>query len=72
MRPIKYIDGSNGIIRLPAELWRAFYDAALYMDYPSVQECFIDYLNRGFAVFKTLDFVTIVTLLESGGTGFGA
>ena len=64
MRPIKYTDGSNGIVRLPASLWRAFYEAALYMDYPSVQECFIDFLNRKFTVYDNLDFVMIVELLE--------
>ena len=68
---ILYTDGSNGIIRLPPDLWRAFYEAALYLDYPSVQECFSEYLKRGFAAFASLDFVTIVELIESDETGYG-
>lgn len=64
MRPIKYTDGSNGIVRLPAKLWLAFYEAARYMDYPSVQECFIAFLDAGFSVRNELDFVKIVNCME--------
>lgn len=71
MRPIKYTDGSNGIVRLPAELWRAFYEAAMYMDYPSVQECFIDFLTRGFVIHAGMDFVGIVNCLERSAATTG-
>ncbi len=65
MRPIKYTDGSNGIVRLTPPLWRAFYEAAQYMEYPSVQDCFIDYIQCGFSVRRDTDFVEIVTSMEN-------
>lgn len=62
---IKYTDGSNGIVRLPPELWKAFYDAAIYLDYASVQDCFIDYLKMNFPVFNSLDWASIVERIEA-------
>jgi len=64
VRPIKYTDGSNGVVRLPEKLWVAFYEAAQYMEYDSVQECFIDYLDAGYSVDASLSFVDIVYALE--------
>jgi len=61
---IVYTDGSNGIVRLPPHLWRAFYEAAQYCEYPSVQDCFIDYLTRGFAVTLDLDWSMVATRLQ--------
>jgi hypothetical protein len=61
---IIYTDGSNGIVRLPPLIWRAFYEAALYLEIDSVQECFLLYLLAGGWLHKRLDFVQVVETLE--------
>lgn len=64
---IIYTDGQNGIVRLPPLIWRAFYEAALYMEFDSVQECMIAYLLAGGWISKHTTFVAIVEHLESYG-----
>lgn len=59
-----YTDGSNGIVRLPPLLWQAFYNAALYLEFDSTQECFIAFLMTGGIVHRFLDFVAVVEHLE--------
>lgn len=59
-----FTDGSNGIVRLPPLIWRAFYEAALYLEIDSVQECFICFLAHNGILSKHTNFVQIVELLE--------
>lgn len=61
---IVYTDGQNGIVRLPPLLWRAFYEAALYLEFDSVQECMIAYLLANGWISKHTTFVAIVEHLE--------
>jgi len=65
LNSIIYTDGSNGIVRMPAGMWRAFYEAAQYMDMDSVQETFIAFIDAGGFLHKRTDMVQIVELLES-------
>jgi len=62
---IVFTNGENGIVRLPPTMWKAFYDAAVYLEFDSVQETFISFLLCGGSVRKTLNFVDIVDFIES-------
>ena len=64
LESIIYTDGSNGIVRLPPHIWRAFYEAALYLDMDSVQETLVLFLERGGMLHKRTDTVQIVELTE--------
>jgi len=61
---IIYTDGQNGIVRLPPLIWRAFYEAAIYLEVDSVQECFVLFLLSGGWVSKHTGFVQVVETLE--------
>ena len=65
---IIFTNGENGIVRLPPTMWKAFYDAAVYLEFDSVQETFISFLLCGGSVRKTLAFVDIVEFIESRRT----
>lgn len=62
---IIYTDGSNGIVRLPPLIWRAFYEAAIYLEIDSVQECMMLFLLSGGWIYKNTDFVQVVEYLEN-------
>jgi len=62
---IIYTDGSNGIVRFPPLIWRAFYEAAICLEVDSVQECMILYLLSGGWISKHTDFVQVVETLEN-------
>jgi len=64
LKRIIYTDGSNGLVRMPAEIWRHFYEAALYLEMDSVQQTFIMFIEFGGCFTKHLDFTDIVELLE--------
>lgn len=61
---IVYTDGQNGIVRLPPEIWKAFYEAAIYLDMDSVQQCFIMFIELGGCFTRDLTFIDIVELHE--------
>ena len=61
---IIYTDGSNGIVRLPPLVWRAFYEAAIYLEIDSVQECMMLFLVSGGWISRHTDFIQVVELLE--------
>lgn len=61
---IIYTDGSNGVVRLPPLIWRAFYEAAIFLEFDSVQECMIAYLLAGGWISKHTNFVYVVEYLE--------
>lgn len=65
LKRIIYTDGSNGIVRLPPLIWRAFYEAALYLEIDSVQECMMLYLEAGGWIYRRTDFVQVVEKLEN-------
>ena len=62
---IIFTDGQNGIVRLPPLIWRAFYEAAIYLEFDSVQECMIAYLLAGGWISKHTDFISVVEYLET-------
>lgn len=62
---IVFTNGENGIVRLPPTIWKAFYEAAIYLEFDSVQETFISFLICGGRVGKSTNFVDIVEFIES-------
>lgn len=59
-----YTNGENAIVRLPAAVWVAFFEAAQYLDLDSTQECFIRFLLAGGRLTWQTRWDNIVELLE--------
>lgn len=59
-----YINGENGIVRLPAPIWTAFYEAAILLEIESTQECFIRYILSGGRVTWQTRLDNVLHVLE--------
>ena len=59
-----YTEGENAVVRLPPRIWKAFYEAALYLECWSTQDVFIAYLASGGMLSRYTGFVTVVEQLE--------
>jgi hypothetical protein len=59
-----YTDGSNGIVRLPAPIWLAFYEAAILLEIDSTQDCMIRYLLAGGRITWQTRLDNVLQVLE--------